>query len=423
MQVVQVFRSTYSHASRLGFKWAFLPLLLLLVLSSNHAFAATTITTANLGANQVTLQITSDSAGLASLTLLNGASATCGSAAQTVAGKDNTGTVAFRIGSLTLAAGTTGNYTVRNLVASTAYTVCVAAADGTLVSTSVTTNAAADLSANTWKAVGTAGFSDGSADRESLAFAPDGTPYVAYVDNYSNRATVKKFNGTSWVTVGAVASVGSTAYESLAFAPDGTLYLAYEDVYNNQGATVMKYNGSSWVTVGSVGFGLTTASGTASTTTYQSLAISPNGTPYLAFSATIISSGYIVPEAWKFDGSAGVEMSVTVIPGETDAVFESLAFAPDGTPYFGYEASDGPQYAAAIMRYDGSTWSVPGNIAAGGVSGTADGFTSLAFGPDGNPYLAYSNGANSAKASVYKYDGSAWGLVGTADFSAGATYT
>jgi hypothetical protein len=176
--------------SRQGFKWAFLPLLLLLVLSGNFAFAATTVTTTNVFAGQVTLQITSDTGGLASLTLLPGASATCGSAAQTVAGKDSSGAEAYRIGSLTLASGVTGNYTVRNLVASTDYTACVSVAGGAVLSTNVTTHVAADLSKNTWKAVGTAGFSDGIAYYDSLAFAPDGSPYVAYEDTgNSNKAT------------------------------------------------------------------------------------------------------------------------------------------------------------------------------------------------------------------------------------------
>jgi hypothetical protein len=94
MQISQVIHSTTSHARGQGFKWANLLLLLLFVVSSSYAFAATTVTTTNLGANQVTLQITSETAGLASLTLLPGASATCGSAVQTFDGKDSLGAAA-----------------------------------------------------------------------------------------------------------------------------------------------------------------------------------------------------------------------------------------------------------------------------------------------------------------------------------------
>ena len=119
-------RPMLSIARLLKLSWGFL-LVLFLTLVSQSAFAVglLTVTTANLGANQVTLQITSPNAGKASLTLLQG-SATCGTAAQTAAGTDSTGTAAFRIGSLTLVSATTGSYTVRNLMQSTAYTACIA---------------------------------------------------------------------------------------------------------------------------------------------------------------------------------------------------------------------------------------------------------------------------------------------------------
>src|SRR5687767_548361 len=55
-----------------------------------------------------------------------------------------------------------------------------------------------------WAAVGSAGFSAGEADVTSIAIDGSGTPYVVYSD-YLNagKATVMKYNGTSWVTVGS----------------------------------------------------------------------------------------------------------------------------------------------------------------------------------------------------------------------------
>jgi hypothetical protein len=44
---------------------------------------------------------------------------------------------------------------------------------------------------------------------------------------------------------------------------------------------------------------------------------------------------------------------------------------------------------------------------------------SMAIGPDGTPYVAYSDDANSGGITVMKYTGSAWTVVGTADFSDG----
>uniref|UniRef100_UPI0025BED8A4 hypothetical protein n=1 Tax=Ignavibacterium sp. TaxID=2651167 RepID=UPI0025BED8A4 len=56
------------------------------------------------------------------------------------------------------------------------------------------------LHAQQWWNVGTAGFSAGEASYISIAIDGSGTPYVAYRDGRdSSKATVKKYNGSSWV--------------------------------------------------------------------------------------------------------------------------------------------------------------------------------------------------------------------------------
>jgi hypothetical protein len=293
------------------------------LLSGVPMYAAATgiISTANPGANQVTLELTSSAAGTGYFTLL--ADAKCGTAAQTVAGQDSAGAAAFRIGSLPLTAKVAGIYTVKNLTASTAYTICFTP-DGVAmpVRANVTTAAATAFSAAAWTGVGSAGFSAGVADFTSLAFSPSGTPYVAYSDHAdSGRVTVMEYNGTSWVLVGSADfSAGEADFTSLAFSPSGTPYVAYSDGGQIGKATVMEYNGTSWVLVGSAGF-------SASEALYMSLAFSPSGTPYVAYQddgngdkATVMEYNGTL---WVTAGSAGFSAGlcgVRDIVGNADRV-------------------------------------------------------------------------------------------------------
>ncbi|MDR2711163.1 MAG: hypothetical protein LBB65_07575, partial [Burkholderiales bacterium] len=96
-----------------------------------------------------------------------------------------------------------------------------------------------------WAPIGSAGFSADSADYTSLTIAPDGTLYVAYEDDgNSDKATVMRFDSgsNSWQAVGSAGfSADMANYTSLAIAPDGTPYVAYTDRGNGDGATVMHF--------------------------------------------------------------------------------------------------------------------------------------------------------------------------------------
>jgi sugar lactone lactonase YvrE len=331
---------------------------------------AQTIATADLGANQVTLQLTSATTGTGYFTLLTGGAA-CGTAAQTVSGQSSTGAAATQLGSLPLTANVAGSYTVRNLTQSTAYTACFTP-DGTTapVSTTVTTAAAAALSSGAWAAVGSAGFSAGEAVYTSLAFSPNGTPYVAYEDySHTDRATVMEYNGTGtsgWVPVGSAGFSANTAqYESLAFSPNGTPYVAYRDAGNGSKATVMEYNGGSWVTVGSAGF-------SANTATQESLAFSPNGTPYVAYDdfghsnkATVMEYSGTGTSGWVPVGSAGFSAGT--------AGYESLAFSPNGTPYVAYDDAFNGGKATVMEFFTPPTATTTAATSVAGSSATLNG--------------------------------------------------
>ncbi|MCW3120528.1 MAG: ancA 3 [Flavipsychrobacter sp.] len=119
-------------------------------------------------------------------------------------------------------------------------------------------------------------------DFPSIVIAPGDVPYISFTDyNIAAHATVMKYDGTDWVVVGSPGfSFGTAFYTSLAMDTSGATpvpYVAYQDYDDNGKATVRKYDGTNWVTVGNV-------YASDSFAYYTSIAIDTSGTPYVAFS-------------------------------------------------------------------------------------------------------------------------------------------
>jgi hypothetical protein len=146
-----------------------------------------------------------------------------------------------------------------------------------------------------------------------LAFAPpDGSPWVAYSDDTnSGRLAVRRYNGSSWVQVGAAGLSVAIAYSPcLAFAPDGAAHVIFSDPLEDSSgwkAEVLRYNGSAWAAVGPA-------------------------------------------EGFSSDG----------------ALYTRLAFSPDGSLYAAYEelstnTSSSIDGRVTVMRYNGTAWTAAGD--------------------------------------------------------------
>ena len=266
-------------------------------------------------------------------------------------------------------------------------------------------------SGGNWSYVGSSQFTAGATTYNSLDIDGNNVPYMAYQDAYSG-VSVMKYNGSSWAYVGTQNfSAGQAIYESIAIDPSNTPYVVYEDeyyLYNNK-ATVMKFNGTSWVAVGSPGF-------TAGSVTYTAIEVDGGGTPYVAFSDGANSSKVTVMKytgsSWSIVGSAGFSAGA--------ATYVNIAIDGNGVPYVVYN-DGGNSNKATVMKYNGSSWVVVGS--AGFSSGTAI-YTSIAIDAGNNPYVVFNDAANGNKATVMKYNGTSWVVYGTAGFSTGAaSYT
>ncbi|MBK8368043.1 MAG: hypothetical protein IPL10_11640, partial [Bacteroidetes bacterium] len=89
----------------------------------------------------------------------------------------------------------------------------------------------------------------------SIAFNSLGEEYVAYTDiTNGNRSTVKKWDGTSWISVGTgTVSIGAGYYNSLIIDKTDSPVLAFQDLNAGNKISVMKFNGTSWNLSTSVG--------------------------------------------------------------------------------------------------------------------------------------------------------------------------
>ena len=269
---------------------------------------------------------------------------------------------------------------------------------------------------STWNTLGSANVSASKASYVSLALHPTTfAPFVAFMDhNNSQKATVMTFNGGKWSPVGnAGFSVDWAFFTSLAMHPTTYApYVAFMDYGKDLAgqATVMTFNGKAWVNVGSPGF-------SAGPAEFIFLAMHPStGAPFVAYSdhgnsqkATVMTFN---GKQWLTVGHAGFSA------GRADSI--SLAIHP--TTYALYVAySDfANSNKTTVMTFNGAgQWVTvgPSAISAGAVDGS---MTSLAIHPTtAQPYVAY---VDSKKATVMKFNGSAWSPVGSPGFSAGEAY-
>ncbi len=195
-----------------------------------------------------------------------------------------------------------------------------------------------------WVNVGTAGFSAGATAYNNIAIDPSGVPYVVYQNNVAPfKATTMKFNGTSWVNVGnANFSIGTVDSTRIAINSLGVPYVAYQDRQNIGigKATVMRFNGTSWVNVGNEDFSV----GRANQIT---LALNSSGVPYVAYNDGANGGKATV---MQFDGTNWVNVGNAGFSAGT-ATSVSLAINPSGIPYVAY-VDDANGSKATVMYLD-----------------------------------------------------------------------
>ena len=252
------------------------------------------------------------------------------------------------------------------------------------------------FSGGVWSNYGPAAFSSGPTESQSLGFNSSGVLYIAFQDwGNSGSTTVMKYNGTSWVNVGSPAFSANASNQSIAISSSGTPYVIFFETLNNQ-VTVKKFNGTSWVSVGTPFIGARVSG--------RSIAIDSGGTPYVVFKNN--SPGFT--DVKKFNGTSWV--NVGSIPTSTFSTeYHSIAIDSNDKPIICYSLSG----TALVKKFDGTNW-----ITLGGSVATNAYYCSLALDSSDTPYVAFQDYNNTSKStSVFKFNGTAWEVVGAKNFS------
>jgi hypothetical protein len=306
------------------------------------------------------------------------------------------------------------------------------------------------LYAQSWVPVGPAAFSQGEAFVQQIAVDGE-TPYVAYMDRkYGDKATVMKFNGTDWVNVGpagftpdamtemSFAMIGSTPYVAFDHksqrgkisvmkfdgaawvfvgnegfiekgssvglaAGNGVLYLSFEDWENKSKASVLKFTGSKWEYVGNRGF--------SSGITYNKVEIAVDGnTPYVAYRD--YDADYKA-SVMKFNGTSWDLLGVAGFSDKTHDPYQGF-IVKNGTPYL---ASWDVNYNPMVYKFDGKAW---GKLGVPFLTTDQVSSQSICFAKNGILYFVFADWGNGRKATVVKYDGTKWSVVGDVASKGGA---
>ncbi len=259
-----------------------------------------------------------------------------------------------------------------------------------------------------WQTLGGAGISSGAVVNPATA-EHNGTIYVAFTDSAnSSKATVMKYNGGSWQTVGSVGfTAGSATFISLAIKSDGTPYIAFNDGANDNKLTVEYFDGTSWNIFHDPGFSDLYAKAT-------NIAFDDQDNLYVAYQDVDIADpesptyNYRTYNYKKFDGSDWVQIGQQLVDTSNTG---NLAHVPilfkDSTIYTAVQYTN--SVGTAVLKLVNNTWtSVSSNDSA--LAGLMNYVSPVIVGNEF--YAVMQDGFNSGRAKVFKSSGGSWSQVG-----------
>ncbi len=254
----------------------------------------------------------------------------------------------------------------------------------------------------------------------NVVVASNGTVYYGATDRgqggfVDGAVVVKRYTGNSWVTVGATHPASGNAKVLAGYMTmdrNDSLWIVYADQDDASKITVKKFDGTDWVTVGS-----SFLSGSSPNPGPQPsfiggcdacgihLAFDNNNTPYVVYAAVFMAAPNLTVH--KFNGTAWTEVGdpyfTKAINPATTVTRGRLAFDPANNPYVTFwdqGTVNGVRDLVHVMKYDGTSWK---HVGAPGFVNNTTAWHSMVIDGNGNPYVTFYDGDNNGKISVMKY--------------------
>jgi len=207
---------------------------------------------------------------------------------------------------------------------------------------------------------------------------------------------------SSWKYVGIRGfSSGRSDFVSMALSPSGVPYVAYSDSVFGGKAVVMMYNGYDWINVGTPGF-------TEDEVTDMNLVFSKSSELYLGFirkSNQKISVMKLLGNDWITVGNSGIN--------QTPCTYFSLALTSTGEPYISFDDNN----MLSVMKYNGTFWDYVGQPR---FTGNYISFIDIKLDQDEKPYVAFrDNAIGGGYARVMKFESGSWIDLGSPYWAAG----
>lgn len=249
------------------------------------------------------------------------------------------------------------------------------------------------------------GVSDFRADVQSIAFSNAGELFIGYKDylNADQRATVKKYNGSAWTSVGADRFTPMKIdYFNMVIADDNTPMIAMAKQSNSneyasipqRGVFAMSYKNNAWSDV--------TGALTGKTMFQNHIVKGLDGNVYLGLMERTTGSNR--PSLYKLANNTWTAVGPTSFSAPDGLVgFQSVSVAVDrtGQAYLAFQVGSGANRMNHVMKYNAvaNAWQEIGN---GVLSGAVSDTFALTIDKDDNLYFAYANATSLVIKSLNK---------------------